>query len=256
MSRLIELENAARNKLKTQTRWLKKNSLAAYLSSGLSECSGLSLKEAILVCIEQDSVGPGKEEAFEAVADGIKESTYISDVKFQELISLAQSETRDVSKYIGVSALEALAEKAKNASVEVLTTFVQLALEQDDEKGIAKVLYRSLRRCSHKTYDLEKKLEEHLKKFFIEEYSSEIEEYSSEQFNSEQFNADQYCGVSYEIFTKDNFKQLRELKGITQKVLAELISQQYKSCAERTVQHWEAGDYPIPQYAIRALLES
>lgn len=251
MSRRIELENAARQHIIRKTNEnhetpVRQNALAAYLSSALCQYPFISIEQAITICVENDTDDEGNAAAYNAVANGIKEATYISNNHMLKLLQMSTNENKsNVAKYIGISALEALAEKTVYASLNVLEKFVAIALQQIDECGTVKALYRSLVKILYRSLVQSPHEVEQLK-LSIEKCLRETERNTNP---GNPFDIRQYVELNDVVFTPSEFKELRELKKVTQKQLAV-----FAQCNERSIYRYETESI-APNRIIQALLQ-
>lgn len=253
--RLYQLTELAEKTLQRNRPPLEQNSLAAYLSSGLSR-GYITLDVAIEATVEKDSLGPGREEAMEAVEHGILNATSISNASIRNILE-------STNEYISMTALNALANKLSSASIETMRLFVFKILksEYEHEIGIKKALFKSLSQNKAKYQNpsmgyatikaLLTRLEENLNSCYLRE---KLELLSPEQIPD--FNVKEYTGLNdTSSFSYREFKELRELKKLTRKQLLPFIAE-YKPTTEKTVLTWETGQAPLPNYAIKALLDA
>lgn len=253
--RINELTKLARNFIDScHSPVVRQNSLSAYLSSSLHRF--IELERVLEICVTYDSSGPGHEEKYDSVAEGIREASFISN---ESIISLLQSNF----KFIGISALTELALKLQNATLQTLNLFVEKTIEQPHEPVLAKNAYNHLlsfrseckREYHHHVDKLLHSLENYLKSCFEQDFLDTYPPEKRANIELPFFDIKKYIVSNQSTFSHAQFKELRELKRITRKHLSNHISTHYKPITEKSIACWESGEFPISPYAIRALLE-
>lgn len=150
------------------TYYAKQNSLSAYLSSGIHK--HISLQQALEICVEEDSTGSGREEAYAAIAAGIELTTFIKNDLVRQLLE-------SKFNFIGISALEALTEKLFDAELATLKLFKIKVLENREIQLTMKFKQALLLKVDQET--------EHRTKKKLVELISEIDQFLQELLKNE-----------------------------------------------------------------------